>query len=556
MYVVIVLLALFTQACSPATERRDLGAGEADVSDTSAVGDLAAVNDTVIGSVLDTAWAGDAPAISDMLAPTDTLVADSHAGDTLSAGNGGDTTSVDTWQAPEPPYTFAGGCVTLLPHETTACASAVCLPDQACMGEGRCHQVTPYPLSIPGYTFSGNLTETAIVDNDTWVTNVRADRLADGTRVQLLAVFESTSGVATASLELGLEDSSYDETNTHVVTHLDEGRVIAAWFKGFFNKKYTGQVWVRSVQVNPGATLDAKAATKISPVTWGFDSTDGCGFLGPCLSVTPRPDLDGALVSWSVLLPGPLTNVHKSHVIRGRIVDTYGQPIGPGFQVNAKPAYAGSVNSATVKDGMWVVWTEIPNGALWGMNASHARKYNAFGKPLTAPLIIGPLKPKLTKLALLEGQPVVFSFADGSLAVSRSSGGKSGPRSFMQQLLPPSGVWTPQLADKTLGMSTTGLQIYATTRQFQRRGVTAWADSNANYAGVKAGGVFLRRYFREVDALDCAVTQVDAKLPPSKVFDHRDAMVRSFPDGRLLVTWVNALPNGKGAAMMARVLPQ
>ena len=185
---------------------------------------------------------------------------------------------------------------------------------------------------------------------------------------------------------------------------------------------------------------------------------------------------------------------------------------------------------------------------------TYGRKLDSTGKLLTGPLALGPAKFGKNPLAHMLAQAEAFMFTDGALAITRhANGGLSGSRDFVQQFLPTSGAWAPSLDTKFLGKCATWVTRLSTTRQFHSRGVSAWGDQSTNGSNT-THGIFLRRYFRTWDALDCAPTQLNDDVPKTEVNHRRAAVVRSFPDGRLLVRWWEDTP--EESRLMVRFLPQ
>ena len=500
------LLALGT-ACSapPAVGSPD------DVLTTDALVDAA-----VLDAGVDTA--NDVTLVNDVTAPQDIATgvdapakmddaADAAATDAASIGP-----AVGSAVAPPPDatWTVTDSCVQAEPVATPACMTVKCTKGNICLGNGICTPAEPFALDTG--TPSQVAPALASRPDGAW-----ALAWYDGTLDTEMHVYVQVAVAGNAALTPPLQ---VDLPGGHwayapSVVALADGTWLVVWRdEQFFSG--TLQYFGRRVATDGSFALAPPFEITSGPQWAGGGSTN---VVNP-LAVRLRDQ--NVLVAWpAASKPGELLSVHA------RRLDMNGAPLGPELATGSGGPGVESYSPAIAA---------LPQGAsllVW-QSASNKGHVQVFGRHLDGDgLPVGDVAPLSAGQLAYEALPAVAAFADGGVFVSWK---ESAITTNTSPVAIAGRAWSAGLTpgqSQAVGQDKDGSYP-------DQAPVAALANERAAivwHSIAPDGGLFLRRYYRAPDKLDCETTDVAGPLAPPDDGPRHLPAVEALPDGRIVVAW-------------------
>ena len=510
----LLALALLAAACSaPAAVPGD--ASDLDSAADAALADTAVVDSADVAPAADVSPVTDVSATQDADADADTATkAEDAAADAMP-----DAASIGPAPGPTitPPadatWTIVGDCVQPDAAATPACLTVKCTKGNACMANGICTPTEPFIAS--NATTSQVAPALASRPDGAW-----ALAWYDGTLDTEMHVYLqiSLSGGAALSPPVQIDEPGAHFAFAPSVVALADGTWLVVWRDEQFFKG-TVQFFGRRMATDGSFALGPQFEITNGPQWASGGSTN---VVNP-LAVRLR---DGnVLVAWPASTqPGVLLSVHA------RRLDLNGNPLGPELDTGSggpdtesySPAIAPLPNGACLL--AWQSWSNKGHIQVFG------RRFDASGQPM------GAVVPLSAGFKAYEALPAVAAFPDGGIFMSWKEGDvttSTTPVAIAGKAWSP--LLTPQTAGKYQGIGADPDGTYpdqgpATALPGERAAVV-WHSAAAE------GGIFLRRYYRAPDKLDCETTDVaGAPLPPWEGSRHLPA-VETLADGRIVVAW-------------------
>ncbi|MBI5609651.1 MAG: hypothetical protein HY902_12335 [Deltaproteobacteria bacterium] len=431
-----------------------------------------------------------------------------------------------------PPYALSGfGCALPDPPSPSAeCAIKVCPEGQGCMGAGHCHPLVPTLLDDPP---GGALNPSVAVNGDFWGI-AYSTRAPDQNSLNLQVRIFGEDGAAVGDpLSLTNETTVWHQSPQLFST--GEHGWLVSWIAQDLLTDF------ETLRIRPIAQDGTASGAEIVIAQQVYEwpsNVRGARF-------AKLPVEGTAIAVWAGSTQGDKQAV-------------YSQPLNLDGKMLAAPiklskpndkAYSASV--APLPDGALVVWASWLDFYKPNPIRVIARKLRPDGVP-AAPEFQLPAFGKP-----YEGQPSVVGFPDGSAFVARALGKIqtiSCPVDYDGLLLAQS---APTAIIKELpkfGYDTSSTMFQAPmAAHFPGRAVVVWHDYGTG------GSIYLRHYYRNINAMDCDATDVAAPNVANASTYYSGPSVATFDDGRVLVAWSTQTKDATGLQTMrtvVRFLPQ
>ncbi len=414
---------------------------------------------------------------------------------------------------PDATWTVTGDCVTPEPVATPACVTVKCTKGNVCMGDGKCTPAEPFGIvtSIPTQVAPA----LASRPDGAW-----ALAWYDGTMDSEMHVYVQVAvgGGGVLSAPLQVDDPGAHWAFAPSLVALADGTWLVVWRDEQFFKG-TVQFFGRRISTDGTFLLAPQFEITNGPQWAGGGSTN---VVNP-LAVRLRDQ--NVLVAWpAASQPGTLLSVHA------RRLDLNGVPIGPELDTGSGGPGVESYSPAIapLPDGAcllaWQSWSNKGHVQVYG------RRFASDGTPQ------GDVVPLSAGQKAYEALPAAASFPDGGVFLAWKEGDittSTTPVAIAGK------AWSPTLLPQNAGL----YQAVAADKDGSypdqppvaslptERVAIVWHSIAAD------GGLFLRRYYRAPDRLDCETTDVAGpKSLPGEGVRYLPA-VEGLPDGRVVVAW-------------------
>lgn len=433
-------------------------------------------------------------------------------------------------QPPEPAtWTVSGDCVVPEPVPTPLCMTVKCAAGQVCMGAGIC--VPDGPFDLPTTLPSQVAPALASRPDGAW-----AVAWYDGTIDTEMHVYINVSvgGGAQVSPDLQVDEPGPQTAYAPSLVSLANGTWLVVWREELW---FQGQVrfWGRRVATDGSHVLGPQFE-----ITQGWQYVGG-GSTNVVSPLAVRLRNDAFLVAWpsAAVLGEPMT-------VHARRLDQLGAVVGPELEVGAGvgvEAYSPAIAPLPLGESLltWQASTSKGPVRVFG------RHFGNDGSPLGAVMQLSPGQQPY------EALPDVTAFEDGAVLL----------------------VWKiAQEFSSTVGVDIVARRLpadFAIANGGSLHG--AGADPDGTYpdqpptvtlssgraailwhqASIPGSDVYLRRYYRQPDLLDCETTAIAGPLDGTEGGTRHLPAAEALPDGRLLVAW-NTYVTG-GVKLRMRFLP-
>lgn len=532
---VVALALMLLTACSPSLqpggdgeagaqfhadavgEVGEVGTGEPD----SGLGDSAptrVASDAVDGGALPNdataslGWDGDSGGIPDT-EPADTT-SDIDTKDTDTAPE-----SADTAGAPDLPqtWTVVDGCaVPQAPPASAECAAAACGIGTICVGKGAC--VPNGPINLPGAPTVSKVEAIASREHGSWAVTMITGGFGQWS-VNLL-VFGGPTPTPLYIVNFPSVPGTWNH-KTAVQPLPDGGWLVV----GMREVTASGDLSYWSWPLDKSGKLDPDGpyTTNQNPL-----NTNGKAYLGNSLTRLTALDDGNFLMAWDGAFGGPTSDAVS---IRVRYLSPAGLPIGKELVVAPPvwPAMGFAPALAPLDDGSAFV--------VWHSNQKKGTKGRIRGTILP-PLATttGTVFDVSPAVFALEVDPSIATWQDGVALVGWKAGANPatmGPTHTKLQLL----TGTPP--------APTG-QVHEV--DFDAAGAPRFSSGVAVIGNDRAGAVwhnmdpkmqsiYLTRYYRDQDLVDCQKTDVAGPVLPSEQTSRNAPVIASLGQGAFVVVW-------------------
>lgn len=504
--------ALLAAGCSsPAATTGADDATTLDAIADIAVADLApdAPPPADVTEVADTLATPDAPTSSDATTKTEDA-ADVAAADTTSIGP---LPGPAVAPPPDATWTITGDCVVPEPVAAPACMTVKCSKGNACMGNGICTPTEPFSLSTG--TLSQVAPALASRPDGVWAL-AWYDGTLDTEMHVYLQVALGGGGKLTVPLQVDLPGAHWAYAPS--VVALADGTWLVVWRDEQFFQG-TVQYFGRRLSTDGSFALAPPFEITNGPQGAGGGSSN---VVNP-LAVRLRDQ--NVLVAWpAVTKAGDLLSVHA------RRLDMNGAPLGPELATGSGGPGVESYSPAIAP---------LPNGAclLAWQSWSNKGHVQVFGRGFDANgLATGAVVPLSAGKTAYEALPAVAAFPDGGVFLSWKQGDvttSTTPVAIAGKAW--SAALTPQTAGQLQAVGEDADGSYPDQAPVAalpgERIAVAW------HSVAKDGGLFLRRYYRAPDKLDCETTDVAGPIAAPEDGPRHLPAVEALADGRVVVAW-------------------
>jgi hypothetical protein len=448
--------------------------------------------------------------VADVATETDAAPKLEDAADVADAGSIGPAVGPSVAPPPDATWTVAGDCVQAEPVATPGCMTVKCSAGNVCLGSGICTPAEPFALATG--TLSQVAPALASRPDGAW-----ALAWYDGTLDTEMHVFLQVSLAGNAALSPPLQ---VDLPGAHFayapsLVALADGTWLVVWRDEQFFAG-TVQYFGRRLATDGSFALAPPFEITSGPQWAGNGSTN---VVSP-LAVRLRDQ--SVLVAWPAAgKPGELISVHA------RRLDTSGAPLGLELETGSNGPGVESYSPAIAP---------LPQGAsllVW-QSASNKGHVQVFGRHFDGDgMPVGDVAPLSAGQMAYEALPAVAAFDDGGVFVTWK---ESDMTTSTSPVAIAGKAWSAlqvQGKAQTVGLDKDGSypdQAPVATLANERAAIV-WHSIAAD------GGVFLRRYYRAPDKLDCETTDVAGPIALPETGPRHLPAVEALPDGRVLVAW-------------------
>ncbi len=475
----------------------------------------------------DTAWAdglADTPPPADVTPATDVTATQDAAGSdtTTKIEDTADATDVPSIgpppgaavaPPPEATWTVVGDCVVPEPVAAPACMTVKCVKGYACMGNGVCAPTEPFALNV---TMKSQVAPALASRPD----GIWALAWYDGTLDTEMHIYLQVSLTGGAKLsppqQVDLPGAHWAYAPSLVA--LADGTWLVVWRDEQFFQG-TVRYFGRRMATDGSFALAPPFEITNGPQGAGGGSTN---VVSP-LAVRLRDQ--NVLVAWPAATnPGDLLSVHA------RRLDMNGLPLGPELATGSGGPGVESYSPAIapLPDGAcllaWQSWSNKGHVQVFG------RGLDSNGLPTSA------VVPLSAGKQAYEALPAVAAFADGGVFLSWK---QSDITTSTTPVAIAGKAWSASLTPQTAGQMQKVGQDGDGSYPDQAPVAALPGDRTAIvwHSVAQDGGLFLRRYYRTPDKLDCETTDVAGVIEAPEEGPRHLPAVEALADGRILVAW-------------------
>ncbi len=532
----VALVLALVAACRPAPGPGGSGEDAGKVHD-GAVGEVGAADlvdagmqDADTAELADSAVDGDALADSD--APADAIDGDQGTGDDIDAAvlfdtvdaldlvdDAGAEVSIDAQVPPDVPqsWTVLDGCaVPQAPPLSPECAAAACAAGEICVGNGYC--VPDGPMDLPGGLTHTLVEGIATRADGSWALTTRTGGPAQWD-VKLVA-FNTPAPIPSFILDVPHAPGTWNSASA--VQPLANG----GWL--VVGMQYTVTTWdlvYWSWPVDSAGNLDPQGpyAANQNKLNQNGKTPDG----GTPTGLIALRD-GNYLMAWYGAFGGPTSDPIS---VRVRYLSPKGIPMGQEVVVAPPvwPAMGYAPGVAPLDDGAAFV--------VWHANQKKGTKSRIRGTILP-PLATGTgtafdLSPSAFAL---ETVPSITTWQDGAALVGWKAGtnpaGGCAIRTKLQFLQGPPPAPQGQLSEVDFDAEGTYRFASALAVLDNKRAVAVWHNMDS-----KMQSIYLTRYYRGDDVVDCEKTDVAGPLLANEQAVRTEPVVASLSHGSFVVAW-------------------